>query len=69
MWVMSNPVAELIAAFGGTTAASRAIGAPITTVDTWKSTGRIPHWRMEAVRKAAEDAKIDLPAALQEQAA
>lgn len=66
---MSNPVADLIAAFGGLTKASRAIGAPITTIDSWRAAKRIPPWRLPAVREAAQRAEIELPEAFREQAA
>lgn len=66
---MANPVADLVAAFGGLTKASRAIGAPITTIDSWRTARRIPPWRLPAVREAARRAGIALPKALQEEAA
>lgn len=64
-----NPVADLIAALGGTSATARLLGAPVSTVDTWKREGRIPSWRIDAVRKAAEDASITFPEALEGRAA
>lgn len=52
--------AKVIAAFGGTTNLARAIGAPVTTVHKWKGAGRIPAWRHDAIKAAAEKAGIDL---------
>jgi hypothetical protein len=44
--------AQKIAALGGSASASRKLGVPITTVDTWKRKDRIPPWRVPAVEAA-----------------
>jgi hypothetical protein len=56
----------LIGALGGLTSASRALGSPISTVQSWQKNRRVPTWRrnpaLEAVRqagKAAEAAQLE----------
>lgn len=56
----------LIGALGGLTSASRALGSPISTVQSWQKNRRIPKWRrmpaLAAVRqagKAAEAAQLE----------
>jgi hypothetical protein len=46
-------IQELIVALGDTTAVARALGEPITTVQSWKTKGRIPRWRQAAVADLA----------------
>lgn len=62
----SRRLAEMVLdAFGGPTAASRALrGVPITTVDSWRRNG-IPAWRWEAIRQAAKRQGVLLPAGIQ----
>ena len=52
---------RVVEAFGGLTKAAEKIGAPITTIDSWRSKGNIPHWRLRQIREAAEKAGISLP--------
>lgn len=66
---MSNPAADLVAAFGGLTKASRALGWPISTIDSWRSAKRVPAWRLPAIRQAAIREKVELPAVYREPAA
>lgn len=56
-----NLASEVIEALGGTTKAAEAIGAPITTVHSWKQKGEIPSWRRESVKRAAEKVGATLP--------
>ena len=44
----------MIAAFGGLTPMAKEGIAPIQTISSWRSTGRIPKWRVEAIELAAE---------------
>lgn len=39
----------LINSFGGLSKASRALGCPISTVNSWREKGRIPSWRRDPV--------------------
>lgn len=49
-------------AFGGTTALAEALnGEPITTVHSWKRSGRIPRWRKRQIAAAARERGIALP--------
>jgi hypothetical protein len=56
-----NIAAAVIAKFGGLKKASKAIGAPPSTIQSWREAGRIPRWRRAEVIAAAEREKIDLP--------
>lgn len=48
---MSNEHEDFIKELGGTTAVSRLIGAPTSTVQSWKRNG-IPPWRMAQIQTA-----------------
>ncbi|HYF35722.1 MAG TPA: hypothetical protein VD994_10560 [Prosthecobacter sp.] len=66
-----DPLADqVIKAFGGLTATSKATGIAVSTVDGWHRNG-IPPWRRNAIRSAAEKTEgVELPAAfLKEEAA
>lgn len=57
-----NLAKSVIEALGGLTNAAKVLDLPITTVHGWMRSGRIPAWRIEAIRKAAEaDSEITLP--------
>ncbi len=56
-----NLADAVVRAFGGLTPAARAIGAPISTVDGWRRSGRIPLWRRNQIIAAAEREKVSLP--------
>ena len=43
---------QKIDALGGPAKASRALGVPLTTIDSWKRKGVIPPWRVSAVDAA-----------------
>ncbi len=47
-------VSEIFEQLGGATAISAETGIPITTVHGWKRSGRLPHWRVEALVSLAE---------------
>lgn len=49
-----NYALPIIEEFGGTTAMARALGAPITTVQSWKERNAIPCERLPAILAAAE---------------
>ena len=51
---------QVIQLLGGVTKASKAIGAPITTVHSWQYRG-IPAWRVDAIRKAIRRKRLPLP--------
>ena len=46
-------IAAFIEALGGTTAVAVATGVPVSTVQSWKSAGRVPPWRQPALDKLA----------------
>lgn len=61
---MSTNVAdEVIKAFGGLTKAHDATGVPISTIQGWQKTGRIPRWRRAEIIASAERLEIELPEA------
>lgn len=49
-----------IKAFGSLSKTARAVGWPVTTVDSWKRNG-IPPWRWDALREAARKSGVRLP--------
>jgi DNA-binding transcriptional regulator YdaS (Cro superfamily) len=55
-----SPAARIIAKFGGTRAAAKALGLAPTTVQTWKETGRIPAHRQQLVLATAKGLQIDI---------
>jgi hypothetical protein len=53
---------EIIECFGGIRPMAAKLGVPVTTVQGWKSRGRIPANRRSAIREAAAAHNIDLAA-------
>ena len=49
---------QKIEALGGPAKAARALGVPLTTVDSWKRKGVIPAWRVSAVEAALSAAQV-----------
>lgn len=47
----------LIDELGGTTKTARALGVPVTTVDSWRARGAVPSWRVDALRRAVDTAR------------
>lgn len=64
-----NTAQQVIEAFGGLSKAARALGLPITTVHSWKESGRIPRWRVQAITDAAAKLGVEIPPELSEEAA
>jgi hypothetical protein len=59
-----NLTDQVINAFGSVTALAKALGHKnVTTVHSWKQTGRSPHWRRDKIIAAAAREKVDLPEA------
>lgn len=57
-----NIAERVIQAFGGQSKTSRALGGtPVSTVDGWRRSGRIPHWRRAEIIAAAERHGVKLP--------
>ena len=55
-------VDRVIEAFGGLTATARALGhTNVTTVHSWKTSWRLPHWRQHEIRSAATRLSVTLP--------
>ncbi len=57
-----KPIDRVLLAFGGLTRTANAIGAPISTVQSWQKAGAIPAWRRRDIEHAAQDAGVTLPA-------
>jgi hypothetical protein len=55
-------ISEIIERFGGTSALATALGAPISTVDSWKRNNYIPAWRQRHVLELAFEQGVDLSA-------
>jgi hypothetical protein len=49
-----NPIAHIVARFGGQTAFARAIGSTQSTVWEWIANGRVPSGRIVAIIEAAQ---------------
>lgn len=65
-----NKVEQIIERFGGMAAMGRKLGHEnVTTIQHWKKTGRVPHWRVLEIELAAELHNIDLPRQLLRDAA
>ncbi|WP_187967917.1 carph-isopro domain-containing protein [Aquibium microcysteis] len=58
--VGSNPAARVIGMMGGLTKLARAIDAPVTTVQAWKTRGEIPQRYWGGIFEAAKATSIDL---------
>lgn len=57
-----NIAEQVIEAFGGLTKTSRALGGtPLSTIDSWRKSGRIPAWRRAEIIAAAEREGVVLP--------
>jgi hypothetical protein len=39
---------------------ARKLRLPVMTVHSWKTSGRVPHWREEHIRKVAEELGVSL---------
>lgn len=50
---------SIIPALGGLSEAARKIGSPVSTVQYWQQTGRIPAWREPQVRAALLNDGLD----------
>lgn len=46
---------QFINALGGTVAVANALGAPPSTVSSWKQANSIPHWRMAGLLALAAE--------------
>lgn len=53
-------IKDLIVALGDTTAVARALQEPVTTVQSWKTAGRIPRWRQASVVALAITLGVDI---------
>lgn len=63
---MANHVEDLIDAFGGLSEMARALGHKhVTTVQGWKESNRIPHWRHREILEAADRHGVNIPASVQ----
>ena len=51
---------NIINALGGTSAVAKSLKLRPSTVSSWKTSGKIPEWRMEAVERVAADKGINL---------
>jgi len=58
----NSQAARILAAFGGLTALAKALGAPVSTIQGWKTRGSIPESRHGEIIAAAGDLDIPLSA-------
>lgn len=56
-----SDLVDLIDALGGVSALARDMGVPVQTVHSWKAAERVPQWRLDALRTAAERKGVSLP--------
>jgi hypothetical protein len=59
----TQPVEQVIRAFGGAQALARRLNLPVATVEDWRAKRAIPRAQLPAIAKAAEAAKVALDAA------
>lgn len=52
-----NNVNDVIKSFGGLTKLSQIINVPVSTIQSWGRTNRIPVWRMDSLLKYKETRK------------
>lgn len=57
---MDTP-SELIDELGGTSAVAVELNLTPSTVSSWKTAGRIPNWRLPAIRQLAKRKSVALP--------
>lgn len=55
-------VTAIIASLGGSTAMSRDLGIPLTTIEGWKAANYVPEWRQPTLLDRAKSLKIKLRA-------
>jgi hypothetical protein len=53
-------VTDIIAALGGSTAISRDLGIPLTTIEGWKAANYVPEWRQPTLLDRAKTSKVKL---------
>ena len=53
-------VLDIIDKFGGLTKMSQKINVPISTIQSWGRSNKIPHWRKYCVVSAAKSLKIEI---------
>jgi hypothetical protein len=51
---------QIIESLGGTTAVAKAVGAPITTVNSWVRVNQIPSWRQTKLLELATASNVTL---------
>lgn len=56
-----HPIDRVLSAFGGLSRTAVALGAPVSTVQSWQKAGVIPPWRRRDIEHAARDAGVALP--------
>jgi len=49
-------IRSIVAEVGGFTRMSHLMGVPISTIHAWARRGRVPHWRVEQINRALEEA-------------
>lgn len=59
--VVMTDAAQFIDALGGTNKVANALALAPTTVSSWKSSGSIPEWRMDKLKRLARKAKVEVP--------
>lgn len=53
-------VSQLIQAFGGIAQMSRDLSVPVPTIQGWEKAKKVPSWRIDHLRHAAESKGINL---------
>ncbi|MDR6851058.1 hypothetical protein J2Y54_000551 [Sphingomonas sp. BE123] len=58
--MVMTQAAQIVEALGGTSAVATALDLTPSTVSSWKTSGKIPRWRMPDVRALAQRRDVDL---------
>jgi hypothetical protein len=60
-----NPIDQFIKELGGTVKVATALGVTPSVVSSWRSSGKIPNWRVEPVLKIAKkNGSVSVPEGL-----
>ena len=65
---MQNNVIKLVKNFGGIAKMSRTINVPVSTIQGWEKSGKIPHWRWDMLNKAIKKNNIEIPEGFEREA-
>lgn len=51
-------IRKIIEDLGGLTKAAKILGVPVSTIQHWKETNSVPHWREEAIKNKLKQEEV-----------